>query len=224
MYEDTESNEQSDDQGSSDQPQDQPQDQSQDQPPASASQEPIDESVYLSTPDAIAVDSDQGQERRVASADADAPTGFPMDESPHPGVDLSVQYPWSLGVTGIYRNLNIAQMRSLHLDFGHEPSLQLSLDPSGGLAVQSAITLVNAHWMPPWNREVEVGLSGLINTTILPRLSAQYGGQLQAEQHIVDWFSITLGVTGAWTPGQSGQPGKFEVSGAAGAVIHFDAL
>ena len=67
-----------------------------------------------------------------------------------------------------------------------------------------------------------MGLSGLVTTTILPHLSTAYGGQLQAEQHIVDWFSITLGVTGAWTPGTSGNPGKFEVTGAAGAVIHFD--
>lgn len=230
MIDTTESNEQADSTNTSEQtqeqvqaqPQEQAQEQSQDQP--SASLGPIDESVYLSTPEALAIESSQRQDRRVASADSDSSDAVPLDESPHPSVDVSIQYPWSLGVTGIYRNLNIAQIRSLHLDFGHEPSLQLSVDPSGGLAAQSAITLVNAHWMPPWNKEVELGLSGLVNTTILPRLSLQYGGQVQAEQHIVDWFSITLGATGAWTPGSGGNPGKFELTGSAGAVIHFDGL
>jgi hypothetical protein len=227
---DSESNEQDDSTNTSEQtqeqvqyqPQEQAQERAQDQSTRSASLGPLAESVSLSTLEALAIESSHGQDRRIASADSDSSSAVPLDDSPHPGVDVSVQYPWSLGVTGIYRNLNIAQIRSLHLDFGHEPSLQLSIDPSGGLAVQSAITLVNMHWMPPWNKEVEVGLSGLINTTILPRLSAQYGGQLQAEQHIVDWFSITLGATGAWTPGSVGNPGKFELTGSAGAVIHFE--
>ena len=226
MIDTTESNEQADGTTTSEQTQEQvqeqPQEQAQSQDQPSASLGPIDESVYLATPEALAIESSQGQDRRLASADSASPSAVPLDESPHPSVDLSVQYPWSLGVTAIYRNLNIAQIRSLHLDFGHEPSLQLSIDPSGQLSVQSAITLMNVHWMPPWNRDVELGLSGLINTTILPRLSAQYGGQLQAELHIVDAFSITLGATGAWTPGTGGQPGKFELGGSAGAVIHFD--
>jgi hypothetical protein len=232
MIDSTESNEQDNSTGTSeqtqeqvqDQPQEQAQEQSQDQSAPSASLGPIDEPVYLSTPEAIAINSEQGGDSRVASADSDSSGAIPVDNSPRPSVDVSAQYPWQLGVTGIYRNLNIAQIRSLHLDFGHEPSIQLSIDPSGKLTAQSAITLVNLHWMPPWNREVEVGLSGLVNTTILPRLSAQYGGQLQAEQHIVDWFSITLSASGGWTPGTSGQPGKFELTGAAGAVIHFDGL
>src|SRR5207249_4626730 len=98
-------------------------------------------SVYLSTPEPLAINSDQGQDRRIASADD---SGVVLvDDSPHPSVDLTAQYPWQLGVTGVYRNLNIAQIRSLHLDFGHEPSLQLTIDPSGQLAVQSALTLVN---------------------------------------------------------------------------------
>jgi hypothetical protein len=218
MIDSTESNEQ--DTSTSDQTQ--AQEQSQGQSTPTVSMEPIDESVYLSTPDAIAIDTNQGQDPRVASVDADSQSAVQLDDSSHPSVDVSAQYPWTLGVTGIYRNLNIAQISSLKLDFGHEPSLQLSIDPSGKLTAQSAITLVNLHWMPPWNKEVEVGLSGLVNLTILPKLSTQYGGQLQAEQHVVPWFSITLSANGGWTPGTGGQPGKFELTGAAGAVIHFD--
>src|SRR5947208_1585240 len=72
---------------------------------------PIDENVYLSTPEALAINTDQGQDRRIASADDSGVV--PVDDAPHPSVDLQAQYPWQLAVTGIYRNLNIAQIRSL---------------------------------------------------------------------------------------------------------------
>ncbi len=76
--------------------------------------------------------------------------------------------------------------------------------------------------MPPWNREVELGLSGLVNHTLFPRASSALGGQIQAEQHIVPWFSITFSATGMFTPAQRGNPGKFELSPGVGAVFHFN--
>lgn len=184
--------------------------------------DPIDAPVDLSTQDPIP----------VAPSNVSGPGDFPLPndpgvvlaDSPQPGVDAAIQYPWAFQLTGVYRNLNLAQIESLHLDFVHEPNIQLSIDPSGGLSIQEAVTLINWHWMPPWNSEVEVGLQGLLNTTILPKLSEQYGGQLQAEQHIVPWFSITLSATGTYTPARDGQPGQFGLTGAAGALIHFDAM
>ncbi len=186
------------------------------------SMDAIDAPVDVSTPDPIS----------IAPGDVSSPGDYPIPnnpdvvlaDSPQPGVDASVQYPWAFQVTGVYRNLTLAEIKSLHLDFVHEPNIQLSLDPSGGLSVQEAITLVNWHWMPSWNGEVEIGLQGLLNTTILPKLSEQYGGQLQAEQHIVPWFSITLSATGTFTSPQRGQPGQFGLTGAAGALIHIDAF
>jgi hypothetical protein len=189
---------------------------------AGASIGPVEEQVYVSSQDAIP----------VAPGDVQPAGDYPQDDtgvvlvsdSPHPSVDAQVQYPWTFQVSVIYRNLNLAQIQSLHLDLVHEPNVQLSLDPKGGLSVQSAVTLVNWHWMPPWNREVEVGLSGILNNTIIPKLSTQYGGQLQLEQHIVPWFSITLGATGSYSPPRGGQPGQFGLTGAAGALFHFDGL
>ena len=118
----------------------------------------------------------------------------------------------------------MAQIRSKHLDLGHEPQASLSIDSQGGLSSQFAFTLINWHYMPRWNHELEVGLSALANYTLVPKLSSLYGTQLQVEQHIVPWFSVTLNATGYWIPPQAGQPGRFGASAGLGALIHFDGL
>ncbi len=132
--------------------------------------------------------------------------------------------PWSFQVTGLWRNLTLPVIGSdpLGLDILHEPGVSLAIDSSQAISAQAGITLLNFHWMPPWKRQLEVGLSGYVNTTLLPQLAVALGGQLQAEQHIVPWFSVTLGVSGNWTPPQNGSPGQFAVTGNTSALVHFN--
>jgi hypothetical protein len=125
-------------------------------------------------------------------------------------------------VTAVYRNLNLGQIKSLHLDLGHEPNFSLQLDSSGGLSTQIAMGLINWHWMPPWNRELEVGLSAAVQRTLLPQVVGSGGGQVQVEQHIVPWFSVTVNASGMWTPPRGTDPGQFAVTGGVGALVHFD--
>lgn len=216
--------------------------------PSAQSQAPVEQSIPLSQPQPIPVNPDDvtggpgdypEPDPNVAMAKRDDGS-FQIqrddDDSPHLGGDVSAggnvplytapgaqaPAPWSLQVTGVYRDLNIAQLKSLHLDLGHEPSISLQADSSGAVSLQSGITLLNYHWMPIWNREVEVGLSGFINTTIVPQLANAYGGQVQVEQHIVPWFSVTLNASGQWTPPSGSQPGQFQATAGAGVLFHAD--
>ncbi len=104
----------------------------------------------------------------------------------------------------------------------HEPNLSLTLDSENVVSVQEALTLINAHWMPPWNRELEVGLQAAATQTILPKLSSAYGGSVQAEQHIIPSFSVTLSINGTLTPAQGGEKASFAVTGNVGVLVHFD--
>jgi hypothetical protein len=202
-------------------------------PPHPVAEEgPVDIPVPLSTPSPV----------ELRPSDAQGPGDYPTpstevvmgfwasggpqvqrdDEKPHPSVDAQASLPFSLQGTLVYRNINIAQIRSLNLDFGHEPQVSWTLDSSGELSQQYAIGLVNWHWMPPWNRELEIGLQAFAEYTLLPRLTSAYGGQVQVEQHVVPWFSITLSASGAYKPPSGGDPGSLDPSGGVGALIHFD--
>ncbi len=154
------------------------------------------------------------------------------NDKPHPSADAQNQNtlglsstpppaPWSLQGTLIYRNINIRQLKNTKIDFGHEPNISLTLDSQGGFSVQEAMTLINWHWTPPWNKELEVGLQAAATQSLLPKMSSAYGGSVQAEQHIIPWFSITLNISGTWTPPQR-EKGMFSASTGLGALIHFD--
>jgi hypothetical protein len=201
-------------------------------PDRAGDQGPVDVPVPLSTPPPVELAADE------ATGPGDYPTpndavvmaswapGGPAvqrdDDAPRPSADAQVNIPFSVQATLVYRNLNIAQIRGLHLDIGHEPQVSWTLDSSGELSQQYAIGLVNWHWMPPWNRELEVGLQAFAEYTLLPRLGSAYGGQVQVEQHIVPWFSITVSGGGSYKPPLRGTPGSFEATGGVGALIHFD--
>jgi hypothetical protein len=161
------------------------------------------------------------------------------DDTPHPSADAQQQttgaiakpsgaappVPCSLQLAGIYRNINIWKKDSgkgWELDLGHEPNISVSVDLKGAVSTQSALTLINLQWLPPWKHQIELGLSGLIQTQLLPNLSEGFGGQLQAEQHLMPWFSITANVSLLASPAQFGQPGTLLVTGGIGALVHFD--
>ena len=186
---------------------------------------PLDREIPLPSQDPIEVAPQVGD---FPQPDPNAPTAQ-ADEDPHPSADIAVQVPFSYQATVIYRNLNLKTIESLHLDLLHEPSISLVISPSSGLAVQQAITLINWDWVPKVWPHVEVGLSAIAQQTILnarrPDGSGgpgpSYGGQLQIEQHTVPWFSITLNLSGMYTPGQPNKPGHLDVGPAIGGVIHF---
>ncbi len=180
---------------------------------------PVDSEVALSAQDPISVPARELGD--FPTPDPNAPVAQADDDSPHPSADIAVQYPFAYQGTLIYRNLNIAQIKALHLDVGHEPQASLTISPSSGLAVQEAITLVNWHWIPPWHRELEVGLSAVMQQTLMNHPSTSEGGQAQIEQHIVPWFSITVSLSGMYTPPQRSNPGHFDLGPAVGGVIHF---
>jgi hypothetical protein len=125
----------------------------------------------------------------------------PDADKPHFGVDLSAGYPWSFQATLVRKNFNLKSgikiSDTLSFDLGHEWSVSLTVDPKSGLTAQEMIALINLHWMPPWKKEIEVPLNVFVNEALTSdpgHISG--GGQLQVEQHIVDWFSLTLNVTG----------------------------
>jgi hypothetical protein len=109
------------------------------------------------------------------------------------------------------------------LDLGHEPSWTWSFDSKGVVQQQLGITLINTHWMPPWGKEIEVGLSGFFQSTVFPHNSSPLapGGQLQVEQHlIVPWFSVTLSASGVYDSAS----GQMATTGGINLLFHAPTL
>lgn len=159
------------------------------------------------------------------------------DNSPHLSGDVAGQgqgtvaqtphtpaaAPVTIDVSLIYRNLDLWHSASGNWEVVHEPQIQVIGDSGLSLSVQEAITLVNLHWMPPWKRELEFGLSAFAQQTLLPAFGTSYGAQLQAEQHLAPWFSLTATITGSYAPPMgSDTTGVLSGTVGAGFLIHFD--
>jgi hypothetical protein len=142
--------------------------------------------------------ADPGAGGAATGGDAIAAAGGSGDVDVHVGYDFSVSYPWQAQFTVVLRNVNLLTLgdpKKIAVDLFHEPNLSLTLDPKSGLSMQQMIALLNVHWIPPWQREIEIPISVFINeaTTKQPVTG---GAQGQVEQHIVDWFSITASMSG----------------------------
>jgi hypothetical protein len=157
------------------------------------------------------------------------------DDPPHVSGDVAGQTgvmptpgtaaptPVSLGLSLIYRNLNLGPSSSGRWELFHEPQIQLTCDTGLTVSVQESIALVNVHWMPPWKSEIELALSGFAQQQLLPSLSGSAGGQLGVEQHLTPWFSVTGTLSGTYTPPTGGQPsGILAVVAGTGVVFNFD--
>lgn len=146
------------------------------------------------------------------------------DDKPHISADAQMQVPVSLSVSGIYRNFNLAENKKWKLEFGHEPTLQLSADPKSGLSAQFLWGIVNRAWMMPiLNKKAELQLQALASVNVLPKLSQMYGGGVQFEQHLRPWLGFTLGVQGGYVPATKDDPGKFSgISVTGGWTFHWE--
>ena len=166
-------------------------------------------------------DDDKPGLRGDVSGGAQGPIVSPPT-NPQTGPPPAAAAPFSVSSSVVLKNVDLLHVPSLHLDIGHEPSLTFQVDPASGLSAQAAIALLNVHWMPVWNHEVEVSLSPFIQTTLVPLALSQAGIQLQAEQHLTGTVSLTLSATGAYQPPQPGQFGGLSVTGGAGVLVHLD--
>jgi hypothetical protein len=164
------------------------------------------------------------------------------DEAPHVGVDVGVgatgavaqtpgvatPTPFQLQMTILYRGLNGWASADGNWEVLHEPSIQFVGDsalPMAPVSIQESITLINTHWMPPWQKEIEVGLSTFAQQQIVPKWTDSVGAQLQVEQHITPIFSITGTLTGTYTGPASGETtASMSLTAGAGLTIHLDSL
>ena len=142
------------------------------------------------------------------------------DDKPHAGFDVQAggtgtiakpktadaPAPWSLQATYVAKNVDLKKWGDpsrISVDLFHEPNLSLTLDSGGALTAQAALALLNLHWIPPWKKEIEVPLSAFLNVAVSPKSGHPSGGlQLQLEQHIVKYFSITVNIAGTVDNGQ----------------------
>lgn len=153
------------------------------------------------------------------SGDAAAQAGGTLAQTPNTPTPAPVQ----LNVTLIYRNLDLWQSKGKDWEVVHEPQIQLIGDSGLTVSIQEAVTLVNMHWMPPWQKEIEVGLSAFAQQQLLPAFGQSYGTQLQVEQHLTPWFSITGTLSGTYAPPQADEhTGVFSLGATGGVLIHFD--
>jgi hypothetical protein len=142
--------------------------------------------------------------------------------NPSTGPTPNAPAPFTITSSVVLDKFDIFHIPQLNLDFGHEPSFQLQLDPSSGVSAQAAIALINLHWNPPWGHEVEASISPFVQGTLKPLALTQVGGQIQAEQHVTGTLSITLTATGGYQPPTPGQQGGLVLTGGAGVLLHFD--
>ena len=144
-------------------------------------------------------------------------------EAPHLGVDVQVgrsigSAPWSLQAGLVYRDYNKWKDKARKIDYLHEPNISLTFDSKGGIAAQEAISVINKHWMPAWNREIETSIQLLLNENLSPKLGISGGVQGQGEFHVTpDTLSLALSLTGTVD-----QTGTFALTGQASIVLHLD--
>jgi hypothetical protein len=226
-----------------------------DVPPAAQALVGSEFSVDLDAPDPLAVPDTSGMGDFPApdGSDGTGPADGPPtamaysdrlpplqrdDDKPHVSGDVSAQggagvagagagqaAPVQVGLTLIYRNLDVWQSPDGNWELVHEPQIQLIGDSRLTLSVQEAITMVNATWMPPWQAKIEFGLSAFAQQQLLPALGSSYGTQLQAEQHVNAWFSVTGTLTGTYTPPFGGQTeGMLSLGAGIGVLVHLDGI
>jgi hypothetical protein len=160
------------------------------------------------------------------------------DDPPHVGTDVNAggtgtvaqtpgaaaPTPFQIAMTVLYRGYDMWQTADGKWQFVHEPSFQL-LEAPGTFSMQEAITLVNSQWMPPWNDQIEVGLSAFTQQQIVPKLSVSGGAQLQATYHFSPVFSVNATLTGTYTPpAGGGTTGTVSLTGGAGITITLDSF
>jgi hypothetical protein len=144
-------------------------------------------------------------------------------EAPHLAVDVQGGVAtgaarWSLQAGLVYRDYNKWKDKARKIDYLHEPNISLTFDSAGGIAAQEAISLINKHWMPAWNREIETSIQLLLNENLSPKLGVSGGLQGQGEFHITpDSLSLALSVTGTVD-----NTGTFALTGQASILLHLD--
>jgi Domain of unknown function (DUF4157) len=147
------------------------------------------------------------------------------DSSPHPSVDLQLQYPWAAQVTLVDRDWNAHRFTNQlgKLDILHEPqaAVTLSADPDAWLAGSLSIGILNQH-LHLLSQETEVQLMAQLNEVIQPQAKFSLGPDFQLEQHVWKGISATINVGGFWVPPQGGKPGRLDFQTNAGLTVHFD--
>lgn len=123
-------------------------------------------------------DEDQSGPRADISAGGQGTITSPR-KNPATGTAPASPAPFTITSSVVLAGVDVltASRGPWRVDFLHEPSFQLQLDPASGLSAQATVALVNVHWMPPWRREIEASISPFIQTTLTPLALAQIGGQ-----------------------------------------------
>jgi hypothetical protein len=142
------------------------------------------------------------------------------DDDPHLAADVASgltanaprgKSPVTYTATLVYRNLNGFRLirGNDEFTFLHEPnfSVQVSPDPSNKVAVNGAVSLINAHVKRNWGLlkpdvEFSVGAQGGVNN---PGMTPNATVQAQVELHLTTTISLTatssLGIAPAGKPG-----------------------
>jgi Domain of unknown function (DUF4157) len=208
--------------------------------------------VSLSAPDALPVpdpsgvgdypttgETGPGSTPPTVMAYANGHTSIQRDDPPHVSGDVTGQVggtagqPLQLqfGGTLIYRNLDAWQSADGNWEFLHEPQIQVvpQFQLTGGsgttLSIQESIALIDVHWKPLWDKDIEFSLSVFEQSQLFPTLSNSGGVQVGKEIHVTEAFGVTGSVSCAYTPPSvPGQPGGWLWSGGGGVVIHLDKL
>ena len=169
--------------------------------------------------DAPAAQASQAEHALSSQPPAAVPnaTADPND-GPHLGADLQVGYPWSIQGSLVIKDFNLRSFgdpKKVSVDLFHEPSLSLSLDPKSGLTGQALVGVLDLHFYPLWKKEAELSLNAFVNAQLSQQGPATYGGQLQLEEHVTGWLSVTLSLSGTAGDG-------FVVSPGGGLLFHYD--
>jgi hypothetical protein len=149
------------------------------------------------------------------------PAGLVQREESGPSASLgtggSLESGWKLELEGSYENLllkNILKANKFKLDLNLSPKLNFAAEKlntsKGEVSLENGWMLLQAKWLPFWQRQITAEISAFAKHTFVPHLKAEYGAKGELTQNLIEKkikdttlsLDLKFEASGGWTSHQ----------------------
>lgn len=147
------------------------------------------------------------------------PSGTIQREESKPGWSLQVEgtsqeSAWTFEIEGSYNNLlvkNLLKKGAFQLDLNLSPKIKFAVERQNTgdteVSLENGLTLLQAKWLPFWQRQITAEISAYAKYTLVPQLRAEYGARGELNLNLIEKkvkdttisLDLKLGVSGVWS-------------------------
>jgi hypothetical protein len=128
-------------------------------------------------------------------------------------IGTSLESGWTFELEASYENLmlkHLLKTSSFQLDLNLSPKMVFAAEKLNmrkrEISLENGWKLLEAKWMPPWQRQISAEISAYAKHTLIPHLQSEYGGKGELTQNLIERkiknttvsLNLKLDVTGAW--------------------------